>query len=176
MDREKQILLDRAKKAAGKITDYSGWEPGFLTVIEFTLWPEKYAVEESYVGEVFTLNELTPIPGTPPFIMGVYNLRGRIVSVVNLKMFLGIHEKGLTELNKVILLQLEDGFEFGIVVDRIEGNSWIKHENLSAPPLTLSGPETEFISGIRSDGLIVLNAFKLLKSAQLIVNQKTNII
>ena len=170
MDGAKEILADRAKKIAGR-KDPDHLQGGkTISVVEFLLIPETYAFEEKFVSEVLLLKEITTIPGTPPFVMGVINLRGRVVSVVNLKNLFNLKDRGLTELNKVMILKNEE-MEFGVVADSILGNRTIFLNTLSQPPLTLNGIAAKYISGVTQDGLILLDANKLLSSRQIILNK-----
>ncbi len=170
MKNEKDILLERAKKTAVRKHIFNQVSEDSISVIEFLLMPERYAFEDKYVSEVLTLKEITTIPGTPSFVMGVINLRGRIVSVVNLKNLFNLKERGLTELNKVIILK-NDKMEFGIVTDSILGNKSINISEVSLPPLTLDKIGSEYVSGVTTDGLILLKADNLLSSKQIILSK-----
>jgi purine-binding chemotaxis protein CheW len=161
MKDDKTILQERAKSIAGRNKTVGEADGSLISVVEFLLKPERYAIEEKYISEVLFLKDIAPIPGTPPFVMGVINLRGRIVTVVNLKSLFRLKEKGLTDLNKVIVIQNEN-MEFGIVSDVIVGSKTIDTGRLCEPPLTLHGDGAEFISGVTSDGLILLNTVALL--------------
>ena len=163
MNVEKAILLERAKKLAGSKTVDCIRDVEEITVVEFVLSPEKFAIEGAFVSEVFTLNEITPIPGTPAFVMGVINLRGRMVSILNLKTLFNLKERGLTELNKVIILTNEH-MEFGIVADSIVGHQVFARSSFSPPPLHLDAIGNDFITGVSPDGLILLNATNLLSN------------
>lgn len=164
---EQKILHERAKLLAVSDSnrDISDEQ---IAIVGFTLHPEKYAFEVVNVSEVLTMNELTPIPGTPAFIMGVVNLRGHIISVVNLKSFLGLTEGGLTQLNKIIVIS--DGkMIFGVLADEITGFSNFPSDKLLEPPVNLPGLLAEFVKGTLSDGTILLNASRMLTSKQLII-------
>ena len=171
MEKNQKIMLERAAAIAGRKINLNQNAGETLSVVEFGLVPERYAVAERFVGEVLPLSEITPIPGAPAFIMGVINLRGKIVSLVNLKIKFSLKEKGLTDFNKVIILSNEN-MEFGIVADTIVGNRSISLDSLSPAPLTLDKRSAELVIGISPDGVILLDADRLLKSNQLIVNQK----
>jgi len=169
MKMEKEILAERAKMISGRKDTGNQIDEKKMSVVEFSLIPEIYGFEETYVSEVFSLGEITEVPGAPSYVMGVINLRGRIVSVLNLKNLFNLKERGLTELNKVILLK-NDKMEFGIVVDSIIGNRKLSITTLSLPPITLDRMATEYVTGITPDGLILLNALQLLTSKEIIVN------
>jgi purine-binding chemotaxis protein CheW len=172
MDKELEVLRKRAELLAGRKAGMDGSPSETLLIVEFILVPERYAVAASFVSEVLPLTEITPIPGAPAFVMGVINLRGKIVSVLNLKSRFNLKEKGLTDFNKVIILRNEQ-MEFGIVADSIAGTRSMQTDNLSEPPLTLSPVAMELVSGVSPDGVILLNTSRMLNSNQLIVNQKS---
>src|SRR5258707_7306302 len=136
-DEKRNTLRARAKVLARELKrDGSG--EGLLEIIEFVVASEKYGVESSYVREVYPLKELTPLPGVPAFILGVINVRGQIVSVVDPKRFFGLPEKGLTDLNKVILMS--DGrMEFGLLADAVLGLRDIPLIELQTSRPTLTG-------------------------------------
>lgn len=170
MDKERALLLERAKEISGRRGSDNQMYGESISVIEFVLIPERYAFGEAYVSEVLFLKEITTVPGTPSFVMGVINLRGKIISVINLKYLFNLKDRGLTELNKVMILK-NDKMEFGVVADSITGNKSIFLNTLSPPPLTLGKIEAECIVGIAPDGLILLNADALLSGNQLIVGK-----
>ena len=165
---EKTILQERAQSIVGRKDLQTEVDERKITVVEFLLMPERYALEEKCISEVFFLKEITSIPGVPPFVMGVINLRGKIISVINLKSLFNLKDRGLTDLNKVIVIH-NNNMKFGIVSDAIIGRKSISLSNLSPPPLTLNNNGSEFISGVTTDGLILLNASILLSSSKIIL-------
>lgn len=169
MTNEEQILKQRAKIIAMR-HEWDAAPQKAINVVEFLLFNEKYAVEVQYVKEVFSLHEITPIPGTPESIMGVINFRGGIVSVVNLKVLFGLKEKGLTEMNKVILLTHEN-MAFGLIADGILGSSELFEHEITEPPITLSPGAAKYVKGVSGKNTILLNAAALLQSKALQINQ-----
>ena len=168
MKDDKTILQERAQSIIGRKEIADEEREGSITVVEFLLVPERYAIDEKYISEVFFLKEITPIPGTPAFVMGVINLRGKILSVINLKSLFNLKDRGLTDLNKVIVIQ-NDNMQYGIVTDAIIGSRIIQKHNLIPPPITIANEGAEFISGVSQDGLIFLNADVLLSSKKIIL-------
>lgn len=82
-----QILRDRAHLLA-RPPEQAATADTQLEVLEFRLAQERYAVETRHVREVCPLKDLTPLPCTPPFVLGVVNVRGCILPVLDLKIFL----------------------------------------------------------------------------------------
>ncbi len=171
MKSNEEILKERASQLAIKKNETIDFEERLLNVVAFDLSYERYGIDNQLITEVLLLKELTPIPGAPAFISGVTNVRGKIVSIVNLKVFLGLVTKGITEFNKAIILS-HNGMEFGIITDAICGTLKISENLLSKPPATLKGKGAEFIKGITPDGMIILDGERLLSDHGILVNQK----
>jgi purine-binding chemotaxis protein CheW len=104
LEEKKRILHARAQALARESVREEAAQ-GALEVVEFLLAYEKYGIESSYVREVYPIRELTPLPGTPPFVLGVTNVRGQILSVIDLKRFFDLPEKGLSDLKRVIIIR-----------------------------------------------------------------------
>ena len=141
-------------------------------VVTFLLSGEIYCIEADYVREALPLKELTVVPCTPSFILGVINIRGQIFSVLNLKKVFNLTERGISEFNKVIIIQYEE-ISFGIVADSILGTKKILQSSINKAPYSQQTSKNEYISGVTSEGYIILNGAVLIKSQELVVNQKT---
>ena len=89
-------------------------------MVEFLIASERYGIESHHVREVYPVRDLTVLPCVHPHVLGVINVRGRIVSVVDLKTFFELPEKGLTDLNKAIIVATAQ-MELGILVDAVVG-------------------------------------------------------
>src|SRR3989442_14826875 len=169
---EKRMTLKARAKALARELNTEGDGQACLEVVEFVVAYEKYALESSYVREVYPLKELTRLPGPPVFVLGVINVRGQIVSVVDPKQFFGLPQKGLTDLNKVILIS--DGkMEFGLLADAVLGLRHIPLAELQPSLPTLTGLLAELLKGVTSERLVVLNAARLLSDPGLVVHQKS---
>lgn len=158
---KKKILQIRSKALAVDTTAKKPLAREYLEVAEFLLSYEKYALEIKYIQEVCSLKELTEIPGAPPFIMGVINLHGQILSVIDLRNFFDLPIKGLTELNKVIVLH-NDEIEFGILVDELLKIAKIPISEIQSSLPTLTGIRADYLKGITKDRMVILDALKLL--------------
>lgn len=143
----------------------------WIEVVEFTLSYETYAVASEYVREVCPMEELTPLPCTPSFVLGIVNLRGEILSVIDIKKFFDLPEKGLTDLNKVIVLESKD-MVFGIVADAISGVRRIFRADIQPSLPTLTGIREDYLYGVTAERVVVLDAEKLLSDEKLIVQEQ----
>ncbi|HUU30036.1 MAG TPA: chemotaxis protein CheW [archaeon] len=167
---KKNILKARAKILAREPEREKKAEE-YLEVVEFLLAYETYALETAYIREVYPLKELTPLPCVPPFVLGIINVRGRILSVIDLKKFFGLPEKGLTDLNKVVILH-KDEMEFGILADKILGVRFIARKEIQPSLPTLTEIRAEYLKGVTREREVVLEAIKLLMDNSILVNDQ----
>ncbi len=165
----KKILRARAdllaRRPAGK------QDEGTVEVVEFLLANERYGIESGYVREVYPLKDYTPLPCTPAFVLGLVNVRGRVVSVVDIRKFFELPEKGISDLNKVIIIH-GGSMEFGILADSILGVRNIATTDIQPPLPTLTGIREEFLRGITTERLAVLDAQKLLAHKNIVVHEE----
>ena len=166
---KRRILKARAEALA---LEAEKGEPGEqIEIVEFLLSSEKYGLELHYVREVWPLKDLTPIPCTPSFVFGVVNVRGKILSVINLKELLDLPGKGLGDLNKVIILN-SDTMEFGILADEVIGVRSVPLGELKARVPTLTGLGQEYLKGVSRDRLIILDAGQILLDKRIVVEEE----
>lgn len=166
----KRILEERAQALAREpVREESADE--WIDVVEFILAHERYAVATEYVREVFPLEEFTSLPCTPDFVLGIVNLRGEIFSVIDIKRFFEIPEPGLTNLNKVIMLEAE-GMVFGIVADAIGDVCRILRSDIQPSLPTLTGIRDAYLLGVSTERVVILDAKKLLSDEKIIVHEQ----
>jgi len=165
-----RILKQRAQTLALEAVPTEAADAG-IEVIEFLLAHERYAVASEHVREVYPLEELTPLPCTPAFVLGIVNLHGEILSVIDIKKFFDLPEKGLTDFNKVIVLESE-GMAFGILADAISGVRRILRADIQPSLPTLTGIREDYLLGVTEERVVILDAEKLLNDEKLIVQEQ----
>jgi len=139
--------------------------------VEFSLAAETYGLESAFVREVYPLKDFTFIPGVPAFVLGIVNVRGQILSIIDLKKFFDLPEQGLGQLNKLIILRNEQ-MELAILADDILGARSIELEALQAAPPTVSGIGAGYLRGVTAGRVVILDAQKLLNDEQIVVHQE----
>ncbi|HEV8368588.1 MAG TPA: chemotaxis protein CheW [Pyrinomonadaceae bacterium] len=142
-----------------------------VEVLEFRLAEERYALESAYVQEVQPLKDLAPLPCTPSFVVGIVNVRGRIVPVLDLKTFLELPVKGLTDLHRIILVRGDD-FEVGVLADVIVGVRSIPDDTLQPSLPTLTGVRDEYLKGVTAERLVILDLKRILTDPRIIVHDE----
>lgn len=141
-----------------------------LEIIEFLLADERYGVATALVREVCPLLELTPVPCTPGYVLGIIDVRGEFISVIDIRRFFDLAEQRLSDLNKVIVLAAGD-MAFGILVDTIVAVRNIERTALQAPLPTLTAIRSEYLLGITAGHVAIIDAGKLLADRALVVDE-----
>lgn len=143
----------------------------YLELVEFHLAGERYAIESRYVREVHPLECLTPVPCTPSHVLGIVNLRGEIVSVIDIRIFFDLPAKGLPDLSKLMVLESQD-MRFGVLVDGVDRVSRVRSVDIqSALPLLTQVRET-YLLGLTADRMAILDGGKLLSDRDIIVQEE----
>jgi len=165
-----RVLRARAR-ALARAPEQTQAQANLLEVLEFRLASERYAVETRHVDEVHPCRELTPLPCTPAFVLGVVNVRGRILPVLDIKKFFGLPEQGLTDLHRIILVRGHD-LELGLLADVIVGVRAVKADELQPTLATFTGIHAEYLRGIDAERLIVLDLDRILCDPKIIVHDE----
>ncbi len=167
---KEQIIRERTRKLGKASPDEPSSSTEYLKVTEFVLSDEKYGIELDAISEVISLKDLTPLPCTPPFITGVMNIRGKIVTVIDIRKMLELPAGGLTDLNRLIIVHAH-GMEAGILADLISGVRLIRTGGIQPALPTLTGIRAEYIKGVTGDQLIILNVENIFSDERIIVNE-----
>jgi len=168
---EKHSMFKARAQALAVETKDKTAQNEFVEIVLFGLASETYGVESTFIREVYPLKDYTILPGTPSFVLGIVNVRGQIISVIDLKKFFNLPEKGLGELNKVIIIRNER-MEFGILADIIHGTRSLAIEEIQTPPVSTVGIGAGYLKGVTNEHYIILDAQKILDDESIIVNQE----
>lgn len=124
--------------------------------LSFSLGSEDYAVPLLSVREVIAVPEITPIPFTPSHFLGIMNLRGQVISIIDLRAKFGIKPNEKAE-TSVIICDLGH-ISLGAVVDSINSVLAPDAKDLSVKPEIQSAKNTDYITGVfrKDKQLIVL--------------------
>jgi len=169
-EEQQKILRARARSLAAGSKAKAAPAHLLVEVVEFVLGPERYGIESCHIREIHPLSEFTPLPCTPPFVLGLVNVRGQILSIIDIKKLFDLPEKGLTDLNKVIVVHANQ-MEVGILADAIVGVRSIALEELQPALPTLTGTRAEYLKGITKDPMVVLDVENILSDEKILVNE-----
>lgn len=137
----------------------------------FTLADTEYAVSIDGVIEVGRPVLVTPVPNVPDWLLGVSNLRGEIISIVDLRTFLGMGQNGIGQTARMMVAKSgKDDFSSGLIVDRVSGIRYLDVEQIEAPKAPIDDQVTPYLQGVYEYDerlLVVLDVEKLLLSSDI---------
>ena len=134
-----------------------------ISFINFRLGREWYGVEISKVKAVAAVSEVTYLPCVPPYIAGIVNLRGNILSITDLKQLLGLVASPFTKDNRILVITSSE-FETGIIVDEVSKVIEVELNNIDPPLDTLEAERADYIVGECKIGDIFFAILKVEKS------------
>ncbi|MGI5817230.1 MAG: chemotaxis protein CheW [Armatimonadota bacterium] len=154
---------------ADVLTDAEAAEAGpggkYLT---FGLGGEEYGLEILKVREIIGAMDITSVPRTPDFVMGVINLRGNVIPVIDLRLKFGMAHADQTDETCIIVVDVL-GMEMGILVDRVSEVLDIAEGEIQPAPSFGVAVDTDFILGIGKAAdkvTILLNISEVLSSVE----------
>lgn len=140
-----------------------------IQVLEFTVGGERYAFETTLVNEVYPVRELAVIPGVPDFVLGIVSVRGRIVSVLDLRSIFGAPEQTRPPAHPVIILR-SVAMEFAVAADAVSEVRQLPESAVQRSLASVAGVREEYLLGVTPDGVVVLDAARLLADRRLVVD------
>jgi purine-binding chemotaxis protein CheW len=128
--------------------------------VSFELGDETYAINAARVNEVLRYTEITPVPGSAYFILGIINLRGNVVTVIDARTVFGLPTLNHTQHSRIIVVEIED-FVLGILVDRVAEVIDLNKHAIESAPATSQDASSRFIQGVynQNNHLIILVDF-----------------
>ena len=163
-DRLAQATVERLKQRAKQYAQAHRRErapqENAYQVLAFTLGMERYAVDVQAVRGVRALGNLTRVPGVPDFYRGVINVRGQILTVLDLRAF--FNTALLDHIPRELVLVSGAGLDLALLADHVE-------EILIIPPEAIEPVEMAYTRGVTMGRLVVLDIEKLLTDDRLIV-------
>jgi purine-binding chemotaxis protein CheW len=106
-------------------------------------------------------------------VLGIVNVRGRILPVLDLKKFFDLPEQGLTDLHRIILVRGND-LELGLLADVIVGVRSVPGDSLQPSPSTFTGIRADYLKGIGEARLVVLDLDHILSDPKIIVHEEVD--
>ena len=135
-----------------------------VQLVGFIIGDEEYAVPILSIQEIIKPFTWTRVPQVPPYVLGVFNLRGAVIPLIDLRLKFGLPPKKQSEDTRFIVMRHGDDVA-GFVIDRLTMAIRIKKDNIGPAPDTVVGDDT-IIEGVgkQADKIItILKVDKLLK-------------
>jgi purine-binding chemotaxis protein CheW len=147
---------------------------GSFDVLEFRLAAEWYAIEQAYVLEVRPLKDLTPLPCTRSFILGIVNMRGQILPVIDVKKFFEMPDVGITDLHAVIVVRAGE-IDLGVLADAIGGVCPIASNRLQSSSATTTGIRSTYRKAVTDEPVLLLDVPQMLADPKVTIDEHVTV-
>lgn len=139
-----------------------------LQCVTFRLQDEIYGINVMQVQEVLRVTEIAPVPGAPHYVLGIINLRGNVVTVIDTRERLGLDAKEMDESTRIVIIEAEK-LVVGILVDAVAEVVDLRTSEIESAPSVGNDESSKYIQGVASrDGelLILVDLNKLLNDEE----------
>jgi len=137
--------------------------------VTFQLDGEMYGINVMQVQEVLRLSEIAPVPGAPDYVIGIINLRGNVVTVIDTRRRFGLMPTEANDLTRIIIFEV-NGHVAGMQVDSVAEVVYLHQSEIETAPNVNSDDSSRFIQGVNSRGgklLILIDADKVLSDQEI---------
>jgi purine-binding chemotaxis protein CheW len=119
--------------------------------LAFKLGKEEFGIQVMHVREIMGVQDVTAVPGTPPHLKGVINLRGKIIPVVDLRLKFNFPETPFTQTTCIVVVQVQQEGDYamiGLIVDGVSEVLNLSAADIEDAPDFGEGVDTPFVLGI----------------------------
>ncbi|TQV84198.1 chemotaxis protein CheW [Exilibacterium tricleocarpae] len=153
--------------ATGSTKSKSSEDP-ILQWVTFRLAGETYGINVMQVQEVLRYSEIAPVPGAPAYVLGIINLRGNVVTVIDTRHRFGLPSGELTDHTRIVIIEA-DHHVIGILVDSVAEVVYLRLSEIETAPNVGNEESAKFIQGVchkNEELLILIELDKLLTDQQ----------
>lgn len=128
-----------------------------LQWVSFKLAGETYGVNVMQVQEVLRYTEIAPVPGSPNYVLGIINLRGNVVTVIDTRERFGLMPGEITDNTRIVIIEA-DKHVVGILVDSVAEVVYLRLSEIETAPNVGNEESAKFIQGVchKNDELLIL--------------------
>lgn len=132
-------------------------EDPILQWVTFHLDGETYGINVMQVQEVLRHTEIAPVPGAPSYVLGIINLRGNVVTVIDTRQRFGLGAAPVTDATRVVIIEA-DKQVIGILVDSVAEVVYLKQSEIETAPNVGTDESAKFIQGVcnKNNELLIL--------------------
>ncbi len=135
-----------------------------LQWVTFKLDKETYGINVMQVQEVLRYTEIAPVPGAPTYVLGIINLRGNVVTVIDTRSRFGLVSNEVTDNTRIVIIEAEKQV-IGILVDSVAEVVYLKGSEIDVAPNVGNDESAKYIQGVSNregELLILVDLDKLL--------------
>jgi purine-binding chemotaxis protein CheW len=125
--------------------------------VTFRLGEETYGVNVMQVQEVLRMTDIAPVPGAPDYVLGIINLRGNVVTVMDTRKRFGLMPAEADDSTRIVIIEAEDQV-VGILVDSVAEVVYLSNSDIEMAPNVGNEESSRYIQGVanRKEGLLIL--------------------
>lgn len=125
--------------------------------VTFRLAGEIYGINVMQVQEVLRYTEIAPVPGAPAYVLGIINLRGNVVTVIDTRNRFGLTSSSVTDQTRIVIIEAESHV-VGILVDAVAEVVYLRQSEIETAPNVGNDESAKFIQGVcnKNDELLIL--------------------
>jgi purine-binding chemotaxis protein CheW len=143
--------------------------PSGEEILTFWLGHGRYGMPVQFVQEVYPLERYTPLPATPAHVMGLVNIRGRLLTILDIRPLLDLPVDRMSA-NAYLLILAQNGLQVALLADGVH-EVRRSHAKLEMAPSTAAGCAIAWVRGVDKDLTIVLNPSGLLADPRIVVKR-----
>ncbi|AOT07511.1 MULTISPECIES: chemotaxis protein CheW [Pseudoalteromonas] len=135
-----------------------------LQWVTYKLEEETYGINVMQVQEVLRYTEIAPVPGAPSYVLGIINLRGNVVTVIDTRARFGLMSAEVTDNSRIVIIEAEKQV-IGILVDSVAEVVYLRSSEIDSAPNIGTEESAKFIQGVSNregELLILVDLNKLL--------------
>ncbi len=139
-----------------------------IQLVTFCLQDETYGINVMQVQEVLRVSEIAPVPGAPSYVLGIINLRGNVVTVIDTRSRFGLMPNEIDDSSRIVIIESDEQV-VGILVDSVAEVVELNMSEIDSAPNVGNEESSRYIQGVttRDSGLlIVVDLNKLLTDAE----------
>tara|TARA_B100000700_G_C15035704_1_gene852696 strand:- start:2003 stop:2524 length:522 start_codon:yes stop_codon:yes gene_type:complete len=139
-----------------------------LQWVTFRLEEETYGINVMQVQEVLRYTEIAPVPGAPSYVLGIINLRGNVVTVIDTRSRFGLVDAEVTDNSRIVIIEAEKQV-IGILVDSVAEVVYLRSSEIDSAPNIGTEESAKFIQGVSNrygELLILVDLNKLLSDEE----------
>lgn len=150
-----------------KASSLKGSEDPILQWVTFKLDNETYGINVMRVQEVLRYTEIAPVPGAPSYVLGIINLRGNVVTVIDPRQRFGLNSTEVNDNTRIVIIEA-DKQVVGILVDSVAEVVYLRQSEIETAPNVGNEESAKFIQGVcnKNNELLILVELEKMMSEE----------
>ncbi|MGK5091711.1 chemotaxis protein CheW [Deltaproteobacteria bacterium TL4] len=161
LTQEEQSHLEQLQEELNDVEEDHSEESALseiISILKFRVGKEIFAIRVLEINEITVMQKMVSVPKSPPFVKGVVNLRGDVITIIEMATLFGNPSNSVTEATRIVIVEVNDQ-KAGFQVDQILGIEHVPYNHFEKPSGLVSGRYNQFVEGIgrvSDDGELII--------------------